>query len=115
MGGMATINHRSNNSLTLTLNSSFVIHRIIELPLSSLFLKLFFFMLTSTFVLNKASQSSALAFKLLVIVATLLDWDWNISNLVMGRSRVGIGGGIASHDDNPCVSLDIGLGLCVEF
>jgi len=115
MGGMATTNHRSNNSLTLTLNSSSIIHRIIELPLSFLFLKLFFSMLTSTSVLNKVSQSSTLAFKLLVIVATLLNWDWNISDLVMGRSKVGICGGVVGLDDSPCVSLDIGLGLCVEF
>jgi len=33
----------------------------------------------------------------------------------MGCSRIGIGGGVAGLDDSPCVSLDIGLGLCVEF
>ncbi len=72
-------------------------------------------MLMSTFVLNKAFQSSTLAFKLLAIVAMLLVWDCNISNLVMGCSRVGIGGGVIGLHDDPCVSLDIELGLCVEF
>jgi hypothetical protein len=33
----------------------------------------------------------------------------------MGHSKVEIGGGVASLDDNPDVSSDIGLGLCVEF
>jgi hypothetical protein len=33
-----------------------------------------------------------LASKLLVIVARLFDWDYNISNLVMGCSKIGIGG-----------------------
>jgi hypothetical protein len=33
----------------------------------------------------------------------------------MRCSRIGIGGGVTSLDDSPCVSLNIGLRLCVEF
>ncbi len=44
----------------------------------------------------------------------LFDWDCNISNLVTGCSRIGIGGGVTGLDGSPCVSLDIGLRLCVE-
>jgi hypothetical protein len=33
----------------------------------------------------------------------------------MGRSKVGIGGGVVGLDDNPCVSSDIGLRLCVKI
>ncbi len=62
-----------------------------------------------------AFQSSTLACKFLAIVAKLFDWDCSISNLVMGHSKVGTCGGVASLDDNLNVSSDIGLGLCVEF
>jgi hypothetical protein len=48
-------------------------------------------------------------------MAKLFDWDYNISDLVMGYSKVGIGGGVASLDDNLDVSSDIGLRLCIEF
>ncbi len=72
-------------------------------------------MLTSTFAFNMASRSSTLASKLLAIMAKLFDWDYNISDLVMGYSKVGIGGGVASLDDNLDVSSDIGLRLCIEF
>jgi hypothetical protein len=50
-----------------------------------------------------------------MIVARLFDWDCNISDLVMGRSKVGTIRGVAGLDDNQGVSLDIRLGLCVEF
>jgi hypothetical protein len=72
-------------------------------------------MLKSTFVLNKAFRSSTLTSKLLAIVAKLFDWDCNISYLVIGCSKVGIGGGVAGLDDSLGVSSDIGLKLCAEF
>jgi hypothetical protein len=72
-------------------------------------------MLTSTFALNKAFQSSTLTSKLLAIVVRLFDWDCSISNLVMGQSKVGTSGGVTSLNDNPGVSSDIGLRLYVEF
>jgi hypothetical protein len=72
-------------------------------------------MLTFTFALNSASQSSMLVSKLLAIVAKLFYWDYNISDLVMVHSKVETSGGVASLDDNPGVSLDIRLGLCVKF
>jgi hypothetical protein len=72
-------------------------------------------MLTFTLTFNKAFQSFTLTYKLLVIMAMLFDWDCSISNLVMEHSKVGTCGRVASLDDSPCVSLDIGLGLCVEF
>jgi hypothetical protein len=45
----------------------------------------------------------------------LFDWDCSISDLVMEHSKVRTCGGVVGIDDNPCVSLDIGLGFCVEF
>jgi hypothetical protein len=33
----------------------------------------------------------------------------------MGRSQVGTSGGVTSINDSLGVSLDIGLGLCIEF
>ncbi len=42
-------------------------------------------------------------------------WDCGISDLVMGCSRVGIGGGVSSLDDSLGVSSNIGLRLCAEF
>jgi hypothetical protein len=56
-----------------------------------------------------------MALKLLMIVAKVFDWDCNISNLVMGHTKVGTSGGVAGLDDSPSVSLDIQLGLSVEF
>ncbi len=53
-------------------------------------------MLTSTFALNRASRSSTLAFKLLEIMASLFEWDCSILDLLMGRSRIGTSGGVAS-------------------
>ncbi len=83
--------------------------------LKFLILKTFFSMLTFAFAINKAFRSSTLASKLLAIVTMVFDWDCNISNLVMGCSKVGIGGGVTSLDDGPCVSLNIGLRLCVDI
>jgi len=56
-----------------------------------------------------------MALKLLAIVAKVLDWDCSISNLVMGHTKVGTSGGVTSLNDSPSVSLDIQLGLSVEF
>jgi hypothetical protein len=64
----------------------------------------YLYILTSTFTFNRASQSSTLASKLLAIVAMFFDWDCNISDLVMGCSRIGTSGGVASLDDTQSVS-----------
>jgi hypothetical protein len=56
-----------------------------------------------------------LATELLAIVANIFYWDYKNLDLVMGHSKVGTDGGVTNVDDNPCVSLDVRLGLCVEL
>jgi hypothetical protein len=48
-------------------------------------------------------------------VGRLFYWDCNILDLVMGCSKVGTSGGVTGINDSLGVSLDIGLGLCIEF
>jgi hypothetical protein len=71
MARLVTIDEWSNKSLTLALNSTFVMtsHSLTTFKLA--ILNAFFHMLASTFAFNKASRSSALAFNLLAIATRL--------------------------------------------
>ncbi len=68
-------------------------------------------MLTSNFMLNKASHSFTPTTNLLAIVASLFYYDCNIFDLVIGFSidvPIDVIGGIV---DDIVVSFDVGLGI----
>jgi hypothetical protein len=66
---------------------------------------------TSTVALNRAFRYFTLTSYLLMIVARLLDCDMETSILVIGLS-VGVLANVAiGSNDDPRISLNIGLGL----
>ncbi len=107
---MATTNYTSSNFLTLALNNAS--HSTFFNYLQIVYLKMFLFsMLTSTFVFNKASQSSTFTSNTLVIMGRFLDYDINILVFTIGVS-IGISMNVVACLDNGfSASLDIRLGL----
>ncbi len=65
------------------------------------------FFLTSIFALNKASHSSTLASRLLVIMTTSFDYDCNISNLVISLSIIIPIDVVESIKDGLAISFDV--------
>jgi len=112
---ITTTSYKFNNYLSLAVNIEFttIPHSLTSLKLPIINI-LFFYMLTSIFAPNKISQSSTLAYNVLVIVARFLDSDMNILIFVIGLSIGVFVDVVANFNDGPNISLKIGLHLREE-